>query len=180
MNCDFSQPSLPNYCLHVTVSGGGGDSRAVLIGVVTALFVVVLAESLTRHRGRRERLEEATHGFLAEMSIAQHVMRSPATDISDVGDEIFPKIASLGRIRSLARWPVRDHKKIRAEVDVITLRLAVAYLAWMAGKLEPGESGKIVGKGLASLVFRTPPTLKNDDLSAALAARGLPVEDENI
>ena len=156
--------------VHVHNVVHSGDLLAALIGGGVVLIGVVLGEMLVRFRDRRRRLEDAVWTVLA---IGTEL---PTASVRS-GEEIRPYIVALGRVRTEARWPIRNAKEIRAELAAIMERLMVE----VARSHSQGNAIVLlglIGPNLSRLVFGEQDVLSRERINDALRAKGLPTLDD--
>ena len=161
--------------IHVTV--GTSDWSVVLagfVGGVTILVGVAAAEALGRFRERRRRLDEV----MWSMDEAVSGLLGGSPNIT--GEELRRKLSlftsHLARIRSLARWPVRNSREINRELNAVYLRFALAVSQFRIDGVPP-QLGPVIGLDLNRLVMGGRKTLQGyiDD---GLRAAGYPTLDE--
>ncbi|HTA34904.1 MAG TPA: hypothetical protein VK721_15890 [Solirubrobacteraceae bacterium] len=155
-----------------------GDVVAGLVGGVVVLAGVVLTEMLVRHRERRRRLEEATWNLQA--TTHGGLLIGDVEGMS--GSELAARYAAfnhqLFRIRTEARWPIKNAKEITAETEEITLRLMVAVGRMGTGAAGPARLGPVLGERLALLVFGSRGGLTQRVIDERMRAEGLPTLTE--
>ncbi len=166
--------SSPTVINHVVVHSG--DLVSALIGGGIVVAGVLLTEAFVRVRERRRRLNEAAWDLQSATSGGLLVGRLTDMTPSEASSRYATVMHQLGRIRADAKWPIRNAKKIRDEVDAITIRFMVAVVK--AGTQGAGHPrlGPILGSKLLPLIFREPHAAKA--LDDALKAEGLPTLSE--
>lgn len=150
---------------------------AGLVGGAVVLLGVVFAEALVRNRERRRRLEEAVWNLRTPLQgglLTGHVDHLSQAELSARYSTFADQ---LGRIRAEAKWPMRNAKQIRDEVDEITVRLMVAMAKWGANRAGPPRLGPILGDKLLRLVLDAQRSAGHR-LDEALKAEGLPTLGE--
>jgi hypothetical protein len=160
-----------------TVHVGGNSVVAGLVGGGVVLLGVVLAEALVRSRERRRRLEEAAWNLRTPLQgglLTGNVSHLSQAELSARYSAFTDR---LGQIRAEAKWPLRNAKQIRDEVDEITVRLMVAIGRWGVGRTGPPRLGPILGDKLLRLIVDSQESARHQ-LDAALKAEGLPTLSE--
>jgi hypothetical protein len=160
----------PTVINHVVVHSG--DLVSALIGGGIVLLGVFVGEVFVRLRERRRRLDEAAWELQSATRGGLLVGRLSEMTPSEASSRYAHVLHQLGRIRAEAKWPIRDAKKTRDEVDAITIRLMVAVVR--AGTQGAGHPrlGPILGSKLLPLIFHEPHA--KQVLEDALKAEGLP------
>jgi hypothetical protein len=158
--------------VHLTNVIHSGDLVSALIGGGIVLAGVLLSEVFLRIRERRRRLNDAAWELQSATRGGLLVGRLSELTPSDASSRYAHILHQLGRIRADAKWPIRDAKKIRDEVDAITIRFMVAVVR--AGTQGAGHPrlGPILGSKLLLLIFHEPRA--KQALEDALNAAGLP------
>lgn len=165
-------PSSSPTVIHVTNIVHSGDLVSALIGGGVVLFGVFVTEAFVRLRERRRRLNEAAWDLQSATRGGLLVGRLTDMTSSEASSRYAAVMHQLGRIRAEAKWPIRNAKKIRDEVDAITIRFMVAVVR--AGTQGAGHPrlGPILGSNLLPFIFHEPHAAQA--LDEALKAEGLP------
>ncbi len=165
-------PSTSHTVIHVTNIVHSGDLVSGLIGGGVVLFGVFVTEAFVRLRERRRRLNEAAWELQSATRGGLLVGRLADMTPSEASARYAAVMHQLGRIRADAKWPIQNAKKIRDEVDAITIRFMVAVVrAGTEGAGHP-RLGPILGSKLLPLIFREPHA--RQALEDALKAERLP------
>jgi hypothetical protein len=144
-----------------------------LIGGGVVLLGVFVTEAMVRVRERRRRLNEAAWDLQSATRGGLLVGRLTGLTASEASSRYANVMHQLGRIRADAKWPIRDAKKIVAEVDAITIRFMVAVVrAGTRTDVGAPRLGPILGSKLLPLILREPRAAHA--LEDALKAEGLP------
>jgi hypothetical protein len=136
----------------------------LIAALITALAVVVgvaFAEWLARLRQRRDTIEQAA---VQVAILVPHVTAQLAENWNNerdlgVGGSWWAYreqlVVRLQEVRTAARWPMRNHKQIRTEVDDLTARTAAAEFRLMLDKREltGAERGEIMPHDLMRAIF---------------------------
>jgi hypothetical protein len=165
-------PNTSHTVIHVTNVVHSGDFVSALIGGGVVLFGVFVTEAFVRLRERRRRLNEGAWDLQSATRGGLLVGRLTDMTPSEASSRYAAVMHQLGRIRAEAKWPIRNAKKIRDEVDAITIRFMVAVVR--AGTQGAGHPrlGPILGSKLLPLIFHEPRAAHA--LDEALKAEGLP------
>lgn len=165
-------PSISHTVIHVTNVIHSGDLVSALIGGGIVLLGVFIAEVFVRQRERRRRLNEAAWELQTATSGGLLVGRLDDMTPSEASARYAAIMHLLGRIRAEAKWPIRDAKNIKNEVDAIVIRLMVEVVR--SGTQGTGHValGPILGSTLVPLIFHEPHS--GEALDKALKAEGLP------
>jgi hypothetical protein len=165
-----SAPPLPPVVNHIVVNSG--DLVSALIGGAIVLAGVLLSEAFVRLRERRRRLDEAAWELQGATRGGLLVGRIEDMTPSEASSRYAHVMHQLGRIRAEAKWPIKNAKKIRDEVDAIETRFMVEVVR--AGTQGTGHPrlGPVIGSELLPLIFRE--THADEALDKALKAEGLP------
>lgn len=167
----LSGRSVISPVIHVTVATSGGD--ILLGGVISGLTIllgVVATEMLVRVRERRRQLNEALWDL--HSSAAGYLTGTGNATTAELALAYGTFAHSLGRLQSFAKWPIHNAKAIKAEVDVIYCRFAVAIAAFRAHQIQP-RLGPVLGENLSNLVMRGK-VGRLDSVNSALHAAGYP------
>ena len=158
----------PTVINHVVVHSG--DLVSALIGGGIVLLGVFVGEVFVRLRERRRRLDEAAWELQSATRGGLLVGRLSEMTPSEASSRYAHVLHQLGRIRAEAKWPIRDAKKIRDEVDAITIRLMVAVVR--AGTQGAGHPrlGPILGSKLLPLDL--PQTPRKTSARGCVESRG--------
>ncbi len=167
----------------IAVHVASGSPSAVVTGLIAGTVVVVgavITAAFTRWRDVRRRLEDATWSLLAR---ATRLVPGPSATLSEreIRDYFDSFLADTSRVRTYARWPIRNATAIRAEINDIQIRFTVAVGKWeLHGESMP-DLRALIGGTLFPLVFpQTSDAEYGKRLDAALVASGLPTTQEAI
>ncbi|MGA9874251.1 MAG: hypothetical protein WBQ21_00390 [Solirubrobacteraceae bacterium] len=155
---------------HVVVSSS--DVLSGLIGGAVVLLGVILTEAFVRLRERRRRLNDAAWTLQTAMGGGLATGRVPSMSNLELLNRYQMFMQELGRIRTDAKWPIRNAKQIVAEVDSITIRFMVSLARWAQNEAEVPRLGPILGSVLLPLIFRE--ARSSLSLDEALKREGLP------
>lgn len=136
--------------VHVVVSNGS-DYVSGLLGGLTALAGVLLAEFLVRVRERRRSLNAA----LDDMHAAAATYLGgilPGRTQAETQAAYSNFVSALGRVKAHARRPLRNAAAIRDEVDNIIARFAVV-VARLARDGTVPKLGPVIGDRIHGLVM---------------------------
>ena len=130
----------------------GSPWLAGLIGGAVVLIGVVTTEVLVRFRERGRRIIESWWAMGAATTGLKdgNPLELPADQLLEAYGSV---IEHLAKIRSDARWPVKDAGAIREEIDEIQARFMIALGLFGDGKEGAPRLGPIVGDKLARLIF---------------------------
>jgi len=171
----FSVPAGSH--VEIVVHSGGSSVVAGVIGGAVVLIGVVLAEALIRGRERRRRLEEAAWNLRTPLEGGLLTGNVQHLSTAELSARYGAFADHLGQIRAQAKWPVRNAKQIRDEVDAITVRLMVAVARFGAERAGPPRLGPILGDKLLRLIVDSQESAEHQ-LDTALEAEGLPTLGE--
>lgn len=170
--------SRPVIYLHPVINVHTGDFVAGLLGGVVVLLGVLLGELLIRQRERQRHLREAAWSLQTGIGGGLMTGRIGEMSNAEVSKAYVEFMTQLGRIRAEARWPIRNAKAIRDEVDAILRRFVLAVARAGAEQAGSPRLGPVMGDKLMRLIVPGPVGLTRGDINEALQVEGLPTIDD--